>query len=119
MLYALITPEETIDYTHDFPDGFNIPNTKEGWRWIPVETEPRPSYNPELQTVYQTDTIEPARVLREWHIRDKDAGQLEGEKIQKINSVDPVVMIALHDLFNLVGANTTLQEYKDRLKGLI
>ena len=119
MLYALISPENQIDRTHDFID-FEIPNTKEGWRWIPVEADPRPPYNLDTQVVNQIEVVEETRVYRYWELRDKYDYEIESDKIQKINAIDPTIIKALLDLYNQINnSSLTIEEYKAHLKSIL
>lgn len=119
MLYALISPEEELIQTHDFPND-DIPNTRTGWRWIPIDAEPRPPYNPELQVATQFEDIQIDRVLRYWVIRSKTPAELEADRIQKVNAIDPTTMTALLDVYNrTVPEPLTLDEYKAHLRSLI
>lgn len=117
MLYALINPEEQISQTHVFDN--DTPITKDGWRWIPIEADPRPPYNPNLQVAIEFQNIEPTRVYRYWQIRDKNENEIDSDKIQKINSIDADTLIVLLDLYNkTTNSSLTIEEYKIYLKTL-
>lgn len=119
MLYALVGSDNQIDRTHSFLTT-EIPQTKQGWRWIPVEADPRPPYNPELQVATETEIVEQQRVYRYWTVRDKTSNEIESDKIQKINAIDPTIIKALLDLYNKVSSTPlTEEEYRIYLRSLI
>lgn len=117
-MYALINPDNELTMTHDFVDE-EIPNTKADWKWIPVVADPRPDYNPETQVATLHEDIEQSRVYRYWTVRDKLPYELDSDKIQKINAIDPTIMAALLDLYNTINTPVTLDQYKEHLKSII
>ncbi len=121
MMHAFISPENEILTIEDNinPDVA----TKPGYRWLPVIDIPRPTYNPDLQVAKPNIILNENDVTRDWTIRDKTELEIEGDKINKVNSIDPGVFKILHytqnqirDLDNLTPLSE--QEYRDLLKDL-
>lgn len=120
--YALINPDNTIDRM-----SFNIDptvDTKPNWRWIPIVDEERPPYNPELQVAEATVDIQETQVLRGWNIRNKTPEEIQNEKMEKVNCIEPVVITALlnHEnrILTLEGQPIiTIEEYKTKLRDLL
>lgn len=118
MMYALINPDNEYVTNHDFGND-EIPNTKPGWKWIPIDADPRPAYNPETQVAEEHQVLEETRVYRYWTIRDKEPYEIDADKIQKINAVQPLILSALLDLYNQNNTPITMEEYKQHLKSII
>lgn len=121
MLHALIGPDNNILRIEPNID----PNvqTKTGYRWLPVNDIPRPEYNAETHIAKQTVTVNENEVTKDWFVREKTPEEIDGDKIQKINTIDPIVFAILHSMENKVrllqNENTvTVDEYKNILKGL-
>ena len=122
MLYALVSPEDTIARIQGNiePDV----GTKPGWRWLLVVDIERPAYNPETHIAEGTIAVEPTQVVRDWIIREKTVEELQNERTTWVNNIERAVMTALHNqenrLLTLENQSTiTLEEYKIKLRDLI
>lgn len=121
MLHALIGPDNNILRIEPNID----PNvqTKAGYFWLPVIDVPRPEYDAETRISKQIVTVNQNNVTRDWFVREKTPEEIDGDKLQKINNIDPIVFTILHSMENKVrllqNENTvTADEYKEILKGL-
>lgn len=123
MLHALINPSNEIDRVEE-----NInPNTgtKSGWKWLPVEWQDRPVYNPKFQITKGPEyVVESTKVTVLWSIRDKTEEELENDKSSTINNIDPIIFTILFNQENKIRnlnnlANFTVEEYKFYLKSLL
>lgn len=123
MLYALITPQNTINRI----DGSIDPTvqTKAGWKWLPVIDVPRPSYNTATHVEdgisYDVQTYQ---VLKSIIIREKTESELQNESNTKIDQIDSGVLAALLVLHNEILISKgeppiTLEQYREYIKGLV
>jgi hypothetical protein len=122
MLYALISPEDTVDRIQSNVDP--EVQTKPGWRWLPVVDEERPPYNPELQNAIGTVTVQETQVLRGWIIVDFTPEEILSRKTSWVNSIERAVMTALFNQENRLltleqQPTITLEEYKIKIRDLI
>lgn len=120
-MFAFISPENEVLRIEDNIDPGVA--TKPGFRWLPVIDVPRPSYNPDLQIAKQITILNESDVTRDWTIRDKTPEEIEGDKINKINTIDPVIFKIFYYTQNQIRevnslAPLTEQEYKDLLKDI-
>lgn len=75
MEYALVSPENTI--VEILPDTRCDPTvpTKAGWRWLPVENDPKPSPHP-LQSVTSVNVVRNGSPVRSWQVTRHDAASV-------------------------------------------
>lgn len=122
MLHAFISPDNVVLKIEENID----PNvgTKPGYRWLPVIDKQRPSYDPNLQIAKQTTTLNKNNVTRGWTIRQKTKIEIDDDKNNKINTIDPIVFKILFDMQNQIRQFNNLnpfteQEYKNILKEIV
>lgn len=104
MLFALVdsngqfVQERNLSPIRDFPSKPKDPIGK-GWKWLPVE-DTDPPYNAQTQVKEgPAVTIQPAKVVRIWTVRDKTAQELDTEKEAEIGSLRVIraVVLAIAD----------------------
>lgn len=117
--YALVSPENDIDQESNAVDP--TVDTKPGWRWLPIITEEPPSYNPSVSFCEGPEfRVETDQVVKYWNIRPKTDLEINNDKIQKVNLIDPVVLSALLDVYNTANNTTlTLEDYKVHLRSVV
>jgi hypothetical protein len=121
MLHAFISPEDDILKIENNinPDVA----TKPGYRWLPVVDIARPSYDPDLEVAEQIVVLNEDNITRNWVIRNKTQAEIDGDRINKINTIDPVIFSILFYMNNEIRKLNDLellneQEYRDTLKDL-
>lgn len=118
--FSLVGPDDVINREETNIDP-TVP-TKAGWRWLPVITEPQPSYNTKNQASEGPyHRVESDRVVKYWVIRDKNDHEQNNELLQKVNSIDPTIFVILFEFYKIVTNNSsaTVEEFKAYIKDLL
>lgn len=125
MMYALIRPDSSIDRRASDIDP--TVKTRAGWKWLPVAVAGDDAFDPASQIkTGPVTTVETARVLDTFTIRSKTAGELDADKVAKVDGIDIQgallkVILNLHNrIRTLEGQPThTMAQLKAALKALI
>lgn len=123
MTYVLVDPnDEIIKEETDIGDDVG---TKPGYRWLPLENNGVPSYDPKTQypqgPVY---LVGEDLVVKTWTILNKTAQQIDQDKAMVVDSQHHVLLLALYELDKSIkilnGVEPlTFEQYKSSLKNYV
>ena len=123
MRYALINPEGRIDTV-----AVNIDpavQTKKGWRWLPIETQAQPAFDPETQAVIgPIVTVEAARVVESYTVRSRSADEIEADRIRRVDGMSKIefeIAFGVENRLRALEAKPALKrgEYRAELAKLL
>lgn len=121
--YALISPDLIV--LKELSDVDPEVDTKPGYKWLVVQNDGVPSYDPHTQMpVGPFYEVHEEHVVKYWVIQDKTESQIRQEQLDVINSQHHVLLNALCDLHNRIRAQQglqpeTLDEYKEQLRPFV
>jgi hypothetical protein len=123
MPYVLVSPDDDIIKEESTID--TTVATKPGFRWLPIENNGAPGYDPTTHYVSGpiNDILED-RVVRRWEIIEKTPEVLNNERENKLSAVDLVVFKILFRQENRLRVlegkpEITVEQFRTAVKSLI
>lgn len=98
--------------------------TKEGFRWVVLEQQPRPQFDAATQVCEPTEALGKDGLVRGWSVREKTAEELDATKTAEIERIQSAVFKLLFDHENRIRAlenksTVTAAQFKTAVKARI
>lgn len=134
MLHALVNPDNSISFVYPQNEE-DLPITKPGWRWLPVNSVNSPDFNKNTHKLFLDYECIDNEVYESWELIPLSSGEVYSEKISEGFLVEPegftlrlekedrdaftsmVVLIQLGLSLGLIN-NEDIQTIKDSNEGI-
>ena len=98
--------------------------TKDGFRWVILEQQPKPEFDPSTHVCEQTEALVKNKLVRGWSVRAKTADEVDAIKTAEVDRVQGVVLKVILDHENRIRAiegkgAVTAAQFKTAIKARI
>lgn len=99
-----------------------LTGTEDGWRWVIAPEAVKPPYNPDTQYLEgPVAVVGPDAVTSTYTVRDKTPEMIDGDKEQRLQKLDVIILRIMCDQENRLRAleskpAITLQQCRDAIK---